>query len=228
MVLAGLLSLSLAPSAAGGVSAAPAEELLLRVVTPACSAASLPGLLLAHSVLHQLMLESDAPEAAPMPVPREGAPERVYDADRAQRLAEHARKWAKEGTRRRARRKCYLYVNRALWSSGTIPQDLWGSLGIYTGSAYRFAVWADKNRDVLDETLFLREFRTPEDPHDIPVGSIVVFDRGHCSHRRHGHITIVTEPGAACSFRREDLVRKERCFLTPEGREKIHVYLPVK
>ncbi|MFA5139088.1 MAG: hypothetical protein WC728_07635 [Elusimicrobiota bacterium] len=222
-LLAGCMVFCMAPRSAAAVSAAPAEELLIRVVTPACT--ETPGALF---LLRQTSEETAGAEAALLPVPKEGAPERFYDRERAQMLAEHARKWAKEGARRRIRRKCYLYVNRALWSSGTIPQDLWGGLGIYTGSAYRFAVWADKNPDILDETLALRKVRTPEDPRDIPIGSIVVFDRGHCSHRRHGHIAIVTEPGAACSFRREDLSRKGRCFRTPEGREKIHVYLPVK
>jgi hypothetical protein len=212
--LAGGLIFSLAPrgAAPGG--------LLIGAAAPACAEPDL---------LRRTAEEAAEADPAPLPIiPREGAPERFYDRERAQRLAAHAMRWAQTGMRRRARRKCYTYVNKALWSSGTIPQELWGGLGIYTGSAYRFAVWADKNPDVLDEKLALRKVRTPEDPREIPIGSIVVFDKGYCSHRRHGHITIVTGPGAACSYRKEDLSRKDRCFRTPEGRERIHVYLPVR
>jgi hypothetical protein len=156
------------------------------------------------------------------PVTLQGAPDRSYDELRGKKLAAAAYK----RTRRRFGRRCYRYVTAALRSSGMVTARRWQELGIPTRSAADFAVWAELHPESLDQALNLRKIATPQDSSAIPLGSVVVYDRGHCGYsRKHGHIGIVSAPGRLASDGREPL--HDRCTATPEAREKVHVYVPV-
>jgi hypothetical protein len=125
------------------------------------------------------------------------------------------------------RKLCYAYSSWHLQIAGVISAGKWTELGIPTESAADFAGWAERHPKTLDETLRLRRIPTPERGSAMPVGSLVVFERGLCGYnRRHGHIGIVTTPGMICSDGCEAF--RERCLRAPRSRRKVHVYVPVR
>jgi len=126
--------------------------------------------------------------------------------------------------------KCYNYVAWAMHYAGILDFNSWVAMGIepgYSADAADFAVWAGKNEEKMRRELKLAILPTPENKDEVPLGSILVYDRGWCGFSSaSGHIEVLTGPNKACSDNCEGL--DQNCFADPSIREHVHVYIPVK
>lgn len=122
--------------------------------------------------------------------------------------------------------KCYEYVSYHMEAAGVIRPEQWDQLGIGPMHAADFADWAVNNPGVMRRELKLVKLPTPEDRLAIPLGAIIVYERGVCGFSsRSGHIEVVTRPDWACSDGCESL--DQGCFSDPSVRAGIHVMIPV-
>jgi len=152
-----------------------------------------------------------------------GALPRRYNTATAERLATLAHRYNAGAFQE----QCYAYASWYLQLAGIVTSSRWTSMGIPTKSAADFAAWAARNPHDLDEELALRRVPTPAAAGEIPVGSLVVFERGLCGYsRRHGHIGIVTDPGRLCADGCERF--RPGCLKTRKDRSKVHVFVPVR
>lgn len=123
--------------------------------------------------------------------------------------------------------KCYEYVSYHMEAAGVIRPEQWGALSIGPDYAADFAEWAVANPVAMRRELKLVKIPTPADKMSIPVGSIIVYERGVCGFsRKAGHIEVVTRPDWACSDGCESL--DQACFEDPAVSARIHVIVPVK
>lgn len=171
------------------------------------------------------VLLAAAPAAAVMPQ-RQSGPAAAYDAEMGRRLAQAAA----DGNAGEFMGKCYVYVARHLDAAGILGFDNWVDMGIqpdYSDHAADFFVWAAANQEKMRARMHLAVMPTPASKHDVPLGSILVYDRGWCGFSsRSGHIEVLTAPDWACSDGCENL--DQECFSDPETREHVHVIIPVK
>lgn len=94
--------------------------------------------------------------------------------------------------------QCYAYVADTLERQGVLSRSDWSALGIGTAHAADFATWANANPQTLRSELRLK--RIYPRLNEVPVGSILVWNRGACGFSgASGHIEIVVAPGQACS-----------------------------
>lgn len=122
--------------------------------------------------------------------------------------------------------RCYEYVSYHMEAAGVIRPEQWDQLGIGPMHAADFAEWAVGNPGVMRSELKLVKMPTPEDRLAIPLGAIIVYERGVCGFSsRAGHIEVVTRPDWACSDGCENL--DQGCFSDPAERAGIHVIIPV-
>lgn len=146
-----------------------------------------------------------------------------YDEATALRLARTAKLrsiWSFTGW-------CYSYVADAMELTGIIRRDQWYSLGIGVNAAADFAVWANRNPVTLRGQLKLAKMPTPEKASDLPMGAIVVYNRGVCGFSgRSGHIEVKVAPSLLCSDGCQPAYQD--CFDSPAARAGISVYVPVK
>jgi hypothetical protein len=146
-----------------------------------------------------------------------------YDAAMGARLAAAAAK----GNLGAFYGKCYEYVSYHMEAAGVIRAAQWDQLRIGPDYAADFADWAVANPAVMRRELKLVKIPTPSDKMAIPVGSIIVYERGACGFsKRAGHIEVVTRPDQACSDGCESL--DQACFANPAVSARIHVIIPVK
>lgn len=146
-----------------------------------------------------------------------------YDAATGARLAAAAAK----GNLGAFYGKCYEYVSYHMEAAGVIRPAQWDQLGIGPEYAADFADWAVANPEVMRRELKLVRIPTPADKLAIPVGSIIVYERGACGFsKRAGHIEVVTRPDWACSDGCESL--DQACFADPAVSARIRVMIPVK
>jgi hypothetical protein len=111
--------------------------------------------------------------------------------------------------------------------SGIIKPWQWSWLGIGPWSAADFATWANANPAAMRKHISMARIKTPEKISDLPVGGIVVYQRGACGFSsRHGHIEVVVSPGRLCSDGCQPAYQE--CFGNPGIRSRISVYVPVK
>lgn len=123
--------------------------------------------------------------------------------------------------------KCYEYVSYHMEAAGVIRPEQWNELGIGPDYAADFAEWAAANPETMRRELKLARIPTPADKMAVPVGSIIVYERGACGFsRKAGHIEVVTRPDWACSDGCESL--DQACFGDPSVSARIHVIIPVK
>ncbi len=171
------------------------------------------------------------PEAAPVAVKSEATVKTAgvmdsYDSEMGARLAEAAEK----GKLGKFKGKCYEYVAWHMDAAGILGFYKWVDMGIqpdYSDHAADFAVWAAKNEEKMRSQMKLAILPTPENKDEVPLGSILVYDRGACDFSsKSGHIEVLTAPDRACSDGCESLDQK--CFADPSIREHVHVYIPVK
>lgn len=146
-----------------------------------------------------------------------------YDADMGGKLAAAAA----AGNLGAFYGKCYEYVSYHMEAAGVIRAEQWDQLGIGPDYAADFGAWAAANPELMRRELKLVKIPTPSDKLDIPVGGIIVYERGACGFsRKAGHIEVVTKPDWACSDGCESL--DQACFADPAVRERMHVIVPVK
>lgn len=125
------------------------------------------------------------------------------------------------------RGRCYEYVSYHMEAAGVIRAAQWDQLRIGPDYAADFADWALANPAVMRRELKLVKISTPSDKLAIPVGSIIVYERGVCGFsKRAGHIEVVTRADWACSDGCQSL--EQACFSSPAVRGRIHVMIPVK
>lgn len=151
-----------------------------------------------------------------------GGPLSRYDAEKAHRLAgiADANNAGAFGGR------CYQYVAGFMEAAGVIRSEQWDELGISPFSAADFAYWANGNPDLLSQ-IKLEKFETPAAASAIPVGSIVVYDRGACGFSgKHGHIEVAVAENYLCSDGCESF--DQACLDDTDTRAQINVYIPVK
>ncbi|MDD2805867.1 MAG: hypothetical protein PHV33_09950 [Elusimicrobiales bacterium] len=123
--------------------------------------------------------------------------------------------------------RCYEYVSYHMEAAGVIRPEQWDQLRIGPDYAADFAEWAVANPEVMRRELKLVKIPTPSDKMAIPVGSIIVYERGACGFsRKAGHIEVVTKADWACSDGCESL--DQACFEDPAVSARIHVIVPVK
>ena len=150
----------------------------------------------------------------------------AYDADLGRRLAQAAA----DGNAGEFMGKCYAYVARHMDAAGVLGFDNWVEMGIqpdYSDDAADFFVWAAANQEKMRAQMRLAIIPTPASKHEVPLGSILVYDRGWCGFsQRSGHIEVLTAPDWACSDGCENL--DQNCFADPQIREHVHVIIPVK
>jgi hypothetical protein len=159
-----------------------------------------------------------------------------YDAEKGAKLADCAEENHKGGSG-----ACYEAVSWAMNCADILRRpdknhddDDWIAMGImpdYSEHAYQFAEWASKNREKMRREIKLDVMPTPHSRDGLPIGSIVVYDRGTCGFSsKSGHIEVVTAPNRACSdiCERFESPSGGDCFADPDIREHIHVYIPVK
>lgn len=171
------------------------------------------------------------PEAAPAAI-KEEAPAKAagvkesYDAELGKKLAAAA----EAGNIGVFRGQCYAYVAHHMDAAGILGFYDWAAMGIEPGfsdHAADFAVWAAANQEKMRREMKLAILPTPENKEDVPLGSILVYDRGYCDFSpKSGHIEVLTAPDKACSDGCEGLDQK--CFADPAIREHVHVIIPVK
>jgi hypothetical protein len=146
-----------------------------------------------------------------------------YDAEKAQRLA------AVAGSENLGYfdKQCYGYVASHMEHAGIIRPEQWGELGIGPDSAADFATWANANPVAMKRQLGLEKMETPMTIAELPVGGIVVYERGACGFsEKHGHIEIVVSENKLCSDGCEGF--DQACLDDDAVRERIHIYIPVK
>ncbi len=150
----------------------------------------------------------------------------VYDAALARRLAQAAA----DGNAGGFSGKCYAYVAWHMHYAGILDFNGWVDMGIqpgYSDDAADFFVWADQNREKMRSEMRLAIVPTPASKDEVPVGSILVYDRGWCGFSEaSGHIEVLTSPDWACSDGCESL--DNNCFADASVREHVHVIIPVK
>ncbi|OGR44544.1 MAG: hypothetical protein A2X35_00330 [Elusimicrobia bacterium GWA2_61_42] len=173
------------------------------------------------------MPEPSAPlllaEAVPGIPARTGLAAPEFDPERAALLAQAAA----AGNLGYFDRKCYEYVSYHMEKAGVIRPEQWAQLKIGPDHAADFAEWAGLNKELMLSELKLYRIPTPEDKMAVPVGSILVYERGVCDFSaKSGHIEVVTQPNWACSDGCENL--DQACFADPETRKGIYVIVPVK
>jgi hypothetical protein len=146
-----------------------------------------------------------------------------YDVATALRLARNAKNhsiWSFTGW-------CYSYVADAMEMTGLIRRDQWYSLGIGVNAAADFAAWANRNPGTLRGQLKLAKVPTPAVASELPMGAIVVYNRGVCGFSgRSGHIEVKVAPNLLCSDGCQPAYQE--CFGNVGTRAGISVYVPVK
>lgn len=121
---------------------------------------------------------------------------------------------------------CYSYVADAMELTGVIRRDQWYSLGIGVNAAADFAAWANRNPATLRSQLKLAKLETPARAADLPLGAIVVYNRGVCGFSgRSGHIEVKVAPDLLCSDGCQPAYQE--CFGSAGARTGISVYVPV-
>jgi hypothetical protein len=121
---------------------------------------------------------------------------------------------------------CYSYVADAMEMTGLIRRDQWYSLGIGVNAAADFAAWANRNPATLRSQLRLAKIETPAKASDLPMGAIVVYNRGVCGFSgRSGHIEVKAAPNLLCSDGCQPAYQE--CFGSAGARAGISVYVPV-
>jgi len=146
-----------------------------------------------------------------------------YDAAMGARLGAAAAR----GNLGAFRGRCYEYVSYHMEAAGVIRPAQWDQLRIGPDYAADFADWAVANPAVMRRELKLVKIPTPSDKLEIPVGSIIVYERGACGFSgKAGHIEVITRPDWACSDGCQSL--EQACFSSPAVRGRIHVMIPVK
>lgn len=122
---------------------------------------------------------------------------------------------------------CYSYVADAMERTGIIRREQWYSLGIGVNHAADFAYWANRNPKTLRSQLNLAKMPTPSKASDLPMGAIVVYNRGTCGFSsRSGHIEVKVAPNLLCSDGCQPAYQE--CFGSAGTRAGISVYVPVK
>ncbi len=146
-----------------------------------------------------------------------------YDKDTALRLAGNA----KRHSRGAFTGWCYSYVADAMELAGIIRPGQWYSLGIGVDAAADFAAWANRNPGTLRSQLKLAKIPTPSIASELPMGAIVVYNRGTCGFSsRSGHIEVKVAPNQLCSDGCQPAYQE--CYGSPGVRAGISVYVPVK
>ena len=121
---------------------------------------------------------------------------------------------------------CDSSVADAMEMTGLIRRDQWYSLGIGVNAAADFAAWANRNAGTLRSQLKLAKMPTPSVAAELPLGAIVVYDRGTCGFRgRSGHIEVKVAPNLLCSDGCQPAYQS--CFGSAGARAGISVYVPV-
>lgn len=125
------------------------------------------------------------------------------------------------------RSRCYEYVSYHMEAAGVIRPEQWAQLSIGPDYAADFADWAAANPETMRRELKLVRIPTPSDKLAVPVGSILVYEKGACGFsKKAGHIEVVTKADWACSDGCESL--DQGCFEDPAVSARIHVIIPVK
>ena len=154
---------------------------------------------------------------SPSPLPAD------YDAEKASLLARTAR----ANNLGYFAGRCYEFVANHMENAGVIRPAQWDALGIGPDHAADFAEWANANPAALRAGLSLQKMETPEQVSGLPLGGIVVYERGACGFsRRSGHIEVVVGENELCSDGCESF--EAACLQDPAVRARIHVYVPVK
>lgn len=123
--------------------------------------------------------------------------------------------------------RCYEFVANHMERAGVIRPSQWDELGIGPDHAADFAAWANANPAAMRAGLSLEKMETPEKVADLPLGGIVVYERGACGFsKRSGHIEVVVAENQLCSDGCESF--EAACLEDPAVRSRIHVYVPVK
>ncbi len=123
--------------------------------------------------------------------------------------------------------KCYEFVANFMEWSSIIKGWQWSSLGIGPNHAADFAAWANANPVALRKQLSLVRMETPGKVADLPLGGIVVYQRGVCGFsKKAGHIEVVVAPNRLCSDGCQSF--EASCLSNPSVRSRISVYVPVK
>ena len=175
--------------------------------------------------------EVAVPMSAPAPAMKEepakaGGIKESYDPELGKKLAAAA----EAGNIGVFKGKCYAFVAHHMDAAGILGFNDWAAMGIEPGfsdHAADFAVWAAANQEKMRREMKLAILPTPENKEEVPLGSILVYDRGYCDFSpKSGHIEVLTAPDKACSDGCEGLDQK--CFADPAIREHVHVIIPVK
>ena len=170
------------------------------------------------------------PEAAPAAVKEETSVKAAgiiesYDPAAGKKLAAAA----EAGNIGAFKGKCYAFVAHHMDAAGILGFNDWAAMGIepdFSDHAADFAVWAAANQEKMRREMKLAILPTPENKEEVPLGSILVYDRGFCDFSpKSGHIEVLTGPDKACSDGCEGLDQK--CFADPEIRAHVHVIIPV-
>lgn len=160
----------------------------------------------------QLQAGPEEPKAAPAD----------YDEATALRLARNSKRHS-IGT---FIGRCYSYVADAMEMTGLIRRDQWYSLGIGVNAAADFAAWANRNPGTLRSQIKLAKMETPAKASDLPMGAIVVYNRGVCGFSgRSGHIEVKVAPNLLCSDGCQPAYQE--CFGSAAARAGISVFVPV-
>jgi len=150
----------------------------------------------------------------------------AYDQELGRRLAAAA----EAGNLGAFKGKCYTYVAWHMDAAGILGFYDWKAMGIepqYSLDAADFIVWARQNEEKMRREMRLAVIPTPYNKLDVPIGSILVYDRGWCDFNADsGHIEILTAQDRACSDGCESL--DQNCFSDPEIRKHVHVIIPVR
>lgn len=145
-----------------------------------------------------------------------------FDAAKAAELADIARR----NNAGRFFGRCYEFVANFMEWSGIIKPWQWSWLGIGPWSAADFATWANAHPAAMRKHISMARIQTPEKTADLPVGGVVVYQRGACGFSsRHGHIEVVVSPNRLCSDGCQPAY--QACFSDPGIRSRISVYVPV-
>lgn len=209
--------------------------LILTLAALACSPLLLNAQLSEKSFADSLASLKTADAAVPAAVPaavKEEAPAKTagvresYDPELGKKLAAAA----EAGNIGVFKGKCYAFVAHHMDTAGILGFNDWAAMGIepdFSDHAADFAVWAAANQEKMRREMKLAILPTPENKEEVPLGSILVYDRGFCDFSpKSGHIEVLTAPDKACSDGCEGLDQK--CFGDPAIREHVHMIIPVK
>ena len=174
-----------------------------------------------------IVVPVSAPAAVKEEAPaKEAGVKESYDPEMGKKLAAAAA----AGNIGAFKGKCYTYVARHMDAAGILGFNDWVAMGIqpgYSADAADFAVWAAANQEKMRREMKLAILPTPENKEEVPLGSILVYDRGYCDFSSDsGHIEVLTAQDKACSDGCEGLDQK--CFADPDIRAHVHVIVPVK